>query len=100
MKVLKFNENFDFLEKKLNFEIFENFDLFLQFDWPTGNEISSLVGQRWNTEYTSRKVYSLWGRVEKMLFRPISEKQNSLSFNKLLKSLKNSLLYNKAVIDF
>jgi hypothetical protein len=35
-----------------------------------------------------------------MLFRPISEKQNSLSFNKLLKSLKNSLLYNKAVIDF
>jgi hypothetical protein len=21
-------------------------DLFLQFDWPTGNEISSLVGQR------------------------------------------------------
>jgi hypothetical protein len=46
LKVLKFNENFDFLEKKLNFEIFENFDLFLQFDWPTGNEISSLVGQR------------------------------------------------------
>jgi hypothetical protein len=31
--------------------------------------------------YTSREVYSLWGRVEKMLFRPISEKQNSLSFN-------------------
>jgi hypothetical protein len=24
----------------------KNFDLFLQFDWPTGNEISSLVGQR------------------------------------------------------
>jgi hypothetical protein len=32
---------------------------------------------------TAREVYSLWGRVEKMLFRPISEKQNSLSFNKL-----------------
>ena len=31
---------------------------------------------------TAREVYSLWGRVEKMLFRPISEKQNSLSFNK------------------
>jgi hypothetical protein len=28
---------------------------------------------------TTHKVYSLWGRVEKMLFRPISEKQNSLS---------------------
>ena len=23
------------------YEIFENFDLFLQFDWPTGKEISS-----------------------------------------------------------
>jgi hypothetical protein len=29
-----------------NLEIFENFDLFLQFDWSIGNEISSLVGQR------------------------------------------------------
>jgi hypothetical protein len=32
---------------------------------------------------TAREVYSLWGRVEKILFRPISEKQNSLSFNKI-----------------
>ena len=32
----------------------------------------------------ARMVYSLWGRVEKMLFRPIRKKQNSLSFNKRL----------------
>ena len=31
------------------------------------------------TEYTSRKVYSLWGRVGKM---PIRKKQNSLLFDK------------------
>jgi hypothetical protein len=29
-----------------NFEFEKKIDLFLQFDWPTGNEISSLVGQR------------------------------------------------------
>jgi hypothetical protein len=40
MKILKSYEIFE------SFEIFENFGLFLQFDWPTGNEISSLVGQR------------------------------------------------------
>jgi hypothetical protein len=34
----------------LKFWIFWKFWPFLQFDWPTGNEISSLVGQRWNTE--------------------------------------------------
>ena len=34
---MKFLENFD-LTKKI--------DLFLRLDWPTGNEISSLVGQR------------------------------------------------------
>ena len=38
---------------------------------------------RHKPEYTSREVYSLWSRIEKMLFRPISEKQNSLSFNKV-----------------
>jgi hypothetical protein len=42
MKILKFYMKF----LKILYEIFENFDLFLQFDWPTGNEISSLVGQR------------------------------------------------------
>jgi hypothetical protein len=43
--------NFDFFENlEILNEIFENLDLSLQFDWPTGNEISSLVGQRWNTE--------------------------------------------------
>jgi hypothetical protein len=42
IKILKYmyDENFEIL----NF--FENFDLFWQIDWPTGNEISSLVGQR------------------------------------------------------
>ena len=40
------------------------------------------IDNRHKPEYTSYEVYSLWGRVEKMLFRPISEKQNSLSFNK------------------
>jgi hypothetical protein len=57
-KILKFFQNFEILYEifeifrnfEWNFEIFQNFDLFLQFDWPTGNEISSLVGQRWNTE--------------------------------------------------
>ena len=34
------------------------------------------------TEYTSREVYSLWGRVGKMLFRPIRKKRNSLLFDK------------------
>ena len=42
MKILKFYMKF----LKILYEIFENFDLSLQFDWPTGNEISSLVGQR------------------------------------------------------
>jgi hypothetical protein len=32
-------------------------------------------------EYTSREVYSLWDRVEKMLFRPSRKKRNSLLFN-------------------
>jgi hypothetical protein len=42
MKILKCYEIFLILNF---FENFENFDLFWQFDWPTGNEISSLVGQ-------------------------------------------------------
>ena len=56
MNILKFFENFELFKTKkiiilkiLKFYMkcnFENFDLFLQFDWPTGNEISSLVGQR------------------------------------------------------
>ena len=41
------------------------------------------IDNRHKPEYTSHEVYSLWGRVEKMLFRPISKKQNSLSFNKI-----------------
>ena len=41
LKILKFHMKF-----LKFFEIFDYFDLFLQFDWPTGNEISSLVGQR------------------------------------------------------
>ena len=64
---------YEFFEIFWNFIKFWNFDLFLQFDWPTGNEISSLVGQCWNTEYTidknrhkpeytSREVYSLHER--------------------------------------
>ena len=36
---------------------------------------------RHKPEYTSREVYSLWGRVEKMLFKPIRKKRNSLLFN-------------------
>jgi hypothetical protein len=35
IKFITFFENFELKKKKL------------QFDWPTGNEISSLVGQRW-----------------------------------------------------
>jgi hypothetical protein len=34
----------------VKFSNFQNCWPFLQFDWPTGNEITSLVGQRWNTE--------------------------------------------------
>jgi hypothetical protein len=60
---LKFCENFEILYEILvffvnfikildlfvnfvKFRIFENFYIFWQFDWPTGNEILSLVGQR------------------------------------------------------
>ena len=60
-----------------NFE-FGNFTFFC---------ILTLVG-RWASPniltwgvLTAREVFSLWGRVEKMLFRPIRKKKNSLSFN-------------------
>jgi hypothetical protein len=49
MKIFNFVEIFEILKFFENFEIFWkfwNFMKFLQFDWPTGNEISSLVG-RW-----------------------------------------------------
>jgi hypothetical protein len=39
-------KNYNFENFEILYEIFENFDLFWEFDWPTGNEISSLVGQR------------------------------------------------------
>ena len=49
--ILKFVEIFDilyeFLRKKIDFV---KFWPYLLFDWSTGNAISSLVGQRWNTE--------------------------------------------------
>ena len=78
LKFVKLFENFMNILK--SYEIFEsfrilwNFEIFWQFDWPTGNEISSLVGQRWNPEC---EVNSLWGTTKKVLFRPISEQQNS-----------------------
>ena len=33
---------------------------------------------------TAHEVHSLWGRVEKILFRPIRKKRNSLLFNKMI----------------
>jgi hypothetical protein len=57
--------------KLMKFKIL-NFFLHLYFGWSVCKP-----------EYTSHEVYSLWGRVEKMLFRPIGKKQNSLSFNKV-----------------
>jgi hypothetical protein len=42
-----------------------------------------LVGGKARIYLTARELYSLWGRVEKMQFRPIRNKQNSLSFHKI-----------------
>ena len=90
MKILKSYEIFESFEifwqfwifwKSLKFwnffkilKFYEILIFFWQFDWPTGNEISSLDGQRWTPEC---EVNSLWGTTKKVLFRPISEQQNS-----------------------
>ena len=79
---LKKNENFEILWNFLKFlkfsEIFENFEI-LTFFWTTlkprgSREVNSL----W-----------LWGTTKKVLLRPISEQQNSLSFNKWILYLMN-----------
>jgi hypothetical protein len=60
LKVLKFL-------KFWNLEFFENFDLFLQLYWPTGNEISSLVEQRWNNIETPNRpaeAHARWTHFE------------------------------------
>jgi hypothetical protein len=56
MKILKSHEIFESFEIYKIYNIFMKFlkilnfkkkiDVFLQLDWPTGNEISSLVSQR------------------------------------------------------
>jgi hypothetical protein len=105
----EFFENFEFLfeifEIFWNSEFFENFDLFCNLigrlemkyrlwldNVETPNRQETKIDTSPNIPHarcthctrgilTAREVYSLWGRVEKMLFRPISEKQNSLSFD-------------------
>jgi hypothetical protein len=102
LKVLKFYENFDFFFN-LNFEIMRFLKILTFFviwlaDWKW-NLVSGWTTLKHRIDnrqkytqariyltrgvLTAREVCSLWGRVEKMLFRPISEKQSSLSFNKI-----------------
>jgi hypothetical protein len=102
LKVLKFYENFDFFFNS-NFEIMRFLKILTFFviwlaDWKW-NLVSGWTTLKHRIDnrqkytqariyltrgvLTAREVCSLWGRVEKMLFRPISEKQSSLSFNQI-----------------
>ena len=67
-----------------SYEIFESFEILwklriLIFFWKFWTLKFYMKSLKLLTEYTSHKVYSLWGRVGKM---PIRKKQNSLLFDK------------------
>jgi hypothetical protein len=90
IKILKFDENF---------EIFESFKILWQF-WILRNFwyfFCNLIG-RLEMKYRlcldnveAPEVNSIWGTTKKVLFRPISEQQNSLSFNYTITNWRVSL---------